>query len=196
MHGSEAEVLTSGERTAAAAGKDITTREQFAVCYAFQQGFERDLKGICGSDNFPLECGMKVETFRRATEKFGVMVAGLDLVEEVTNREAIYPKIREAYRELSVLDKDALLRLASAAFTQDNKSRGKAYYEDYLLKQQNMAKQQRDNKRMLEINIRQFVNDVVRSLNKGDLKEAKAKALKMASNKYNIKVRELQKLLK
>ena len=116
-------------------GKLIISDEQLAVCYLvakynvngqipkFKFQFEH---------NLGIECGMNEETYRRTTKKFQLIFEGKDEDTDETDKEHIYPKLKNAFYEFGEMKEDAIFKIAETAFTEDNQKIGLAIHADKM----------------------------------------------------------------
>lgn len=128
--------MTAGERNAFAQGKEVTTKEQMAVCYLTALWRTQDKDPYYGPGVGPdtsSECGMRPHTFERTVDKMKLRLQGLDDVSEFTKAQAMYPKVREYTDAFASMPESDVLSIAREAFTPENWSRGsklRALYEE------------------------------------------------------------------
>ncbi len=192
----ETRELSKGERIALAAGKDVSTKEQFALCYLVAKGHSKKLKSSGVSDNLALESGMKPETFRRAVAKFKLILDDKHEDDSETAKEAIYEKILTLYRVFYDLTEEKLLELAKASLTEEAKVQGKMYYDQYLASLTTASAKQKEKRSKLETDIILFVNDYAKMFqSRGQsIHEARKKSKHMAAKKFEKKISEVNRI--
>jgi len=122
--------LSNQELSSWKQGKLIISSEQLAVCYLIS------LYSING--NFPsfklkssieevfIYCGMNRETFRRTVEKFKILILDQQDDDDIIAKEALYPKIINAYEKFIEMKESEILKIANKSFTEDNNKIGLA----------------------------------------------------------------------
>ncbi len=109
-------------------GNLIVSDEQNAVCYLLAKeaikGKYPNFKLKTTIDNIAIECGMNTETLRRSVNKFTLLITGKDDDAEEVAKEAIFPKIRNAYNRFQELNINDVYDIANLSFTEENKKIG------------------------------------------------------------------------
>lgn len=191
--------LSKGEKIALSAGKEITTPAQFAVCYLVAKGQENKMRNIGMSDNYGAEAGMKPETYRRAVNKFGLLIKGQDEDEDETDKEAIYPKIRSAYNDFSNMTTDQVIILAKETFTDELKELGYNYQFQADAKKNKYSTEAKARKSKTETNLMSEYNTLMRyyvQQKNVPSDQAKKKIIRLFVTKHGKSEIELKKLFK
>lgn len=193
---SETRELTRGEKIAIAAGKEVSTKEQFALCYLVAKGQSKKIRGLGVSENFALESGMKPETYRRAVAKFKLIIEDKHEDDTETAKETIYDKILTYYKVFYEMSIDQLLELAKGSFTEDAKLQGKVYYDHHLANATTAAAKQKEKRSKLETDILLYVGDYAKVFqSRGQsIHEARKKAKHMAAKKFEKKISEVNRI--
>lgn len=199
MNLSNSTPLSAGEKRMLDRGFDITTEAQFAVCYLMALGKENQMRTPGMSDNYAVECGMKQETFRRAVNKFKILIDGEEENEEKVDKEAIYPKIKEAYVKFVELGTPATIDLARTSFNPDMKELGITYQMAAEGKKSKYNAETKARRSKEDNNLSSQINSYVIGFvqQKGmSTADAQKKAYNVVAQQTNKPVTELKKIYK
>jgi len=188
--------LSVGEKVALKAGKDVSTKEQFAVCYLVAKGHIKRLRESGISDNLALESGMKPETYRRAVNKFKLLIEGKQEDEDETAKEQLYVKIIncfEHFKNMSVAD---LVELGMRSFTEAAHVIGTAYYNKAQERQAASSIRQKEKRSKLENDILSYVFSYSTAFQKTgqSIHDSRKKAKHLAAKHFEKKISEINKI--
>lgn len=180
--------LSKSELASWKQGKQIISDEQLAVCYLIAKcslngSFPNFLVKSSISD-IHIYSGMNMESLRRTTEKFKILLLGQQEDEEITYKEALYPKVVSAYDNFIEMNIDSIYEIANRSFTEENEKIGLAMDQSYKERNQKYA----EDYKKKDVEIKTKVTSLFNTLNSvfNDPTKAKRQAINKISNELNV----------